>query len=63
MIEEDSVFACPYCGTEQTVRLEPGAGAKQEFVTDCEICCRPIVIRAIFDGDELTDFSADPEQD
>ena len=38
--------SCPYCGepgqvlVEQGLEERDGAGA-QEFVQDCEVCCRP----------------------
>ena len=37
-------FACPYCGRANT--LEDGMAIDGEaFVTDCEACCKPILIR------------------
>jgi len=42
MIEEDVQFECPYCGVPNIVRVEPGAGSRQAFTTDCETCCQPI---------------------
>ena len=32
---------CPYCGEVVSVCLDPGSGASQEYVEDCEVCCRP----------------------
>lgn len=36
---------CPYCGERVTVLLDPGSGASQEYVEDCEVCCRPWLLR------------------
>lgn len=33
--------ACPYCGEENTISLDPGSGSAQEYVEDCQVCCQP----------------------
>jgi hypothetical protein len=33
--------ACPYCAAEVELLLDPGGGAVQHYVEDCEVCCRP----------------------
>jgi len=60
MIEQDYPFTCPHCGVDLTARIEPSGGKRQQFVQDCEVCCRPIQIRAKFEGEEVVDFSAEP---
>jgi Cysteine-rich CPXCG len=32
---------CPYCGESVEIVLDPGSGTRQEYVEDCEVCCRP----------------------
>jgi hypothetical protein len=32
---------CPYCGEETELLVDPGGEAVQQYVEDCEICCRP----------------------
>ena len=32
---------CPYCGEPNEVAIDPGGGAAQEYVEDCQVCCRP----------------------
>ena len=32
---------CPYCGETIEIGLDPGGGASQEYVEDCQVCCRP----------------------
>lgn len=40
----ESVFTeCPYCG-EQIELLVDCSVATQEYVEDCSVCCRPIVV-------------------
>ncbi len=61
MIEQDYSFSCPYCGVELSVRLDASGGRRQQFVQDCETCCKPIQIEVRFDGKEVTYFSADAD--
>ncbi len=32
---------CPYCGAVVEVVLDPGGSSHQEYIEDCEVCCRP----------------------
>jgi Cysteine-rich CPXCG len=43
---------CPYCGAAVDVALDPGSGAAQEYVEDCEVCCQPwrVSVRYHSDG-------------
>ena len=36
-------ITCPHCGEEFEVSFDPGDG-DAEFITDCEICCRPMTV-------------------
>ena len=33
--------ACPYCGEVVEVLVDAGGGEDQDYVEDCEVCCRP----------------------
>jgi hypothetical protein len=35
------VVVCPYCGQLVEVLVDPGGGPHQEYIEDCEVCCRP----------------------
>jgi hypothetical protein len=39
--EQFVAACCPYCGERFEARVEVSAGA-QEYIEDCEVCCRPI---------------------
>ena len=58
MIEETAV-ECPYCGSSNGVEVDVRTES-QDFVTDCEVCCRPMQVRIeIKDGEILSlDVSA-----
>lgn len=45
---------CPYCG-EQIEVLVDCSVESQDYVEDCSVCCRPIVIEASsFEGELLS---------
>lgn len=37
-------LACPYCGELIDVLID-GSLESQEYIEDCQVCCRPIVFR------------------
>ena len=45
--ELEAVVSCPYCGESNAIALDPGSGSYQEYVEDCQVCCRPwlVVVR------------------
>lgn len=40
-VERSTVVHCPYCSEPVEISLDPGSGSEQEYVEDCEVCCRP----------------------
>ena len=32
---------CPYCGEIVEITLDASGGTVQDYVQDCEVCCRP----------------------
>ena len=42
----DLTYRCACCGEENEVFVERGIADRQQFVEDCAICCRPMVITA-----------------
>ncbi|MCG8466712.1 MAG: CPXCG motif-containing cysteine-rich protein [Gemmatimonadetes bacterium] len=46
---ESSEVICPYCGETIEHLLDPGGGEIQEYVEDCEVCCRPWSVRVRYD--------------
>ena len=51
MIDEAS-YTCASCGEEIVIPLDLSAGARQDYVEDCPVCCRANVIHVKFDDDE-----------
>jgi hypothetical protein len=48
---------CPYCGQTVEIALDPGSGAAQEYVEDCEVCCQPWRVCVHYHGDGRADVS------
>ena len=47
--EETAWVSCPYCGESVEFLLDPSGGTDQEYVEDCEVCCRPWHVRVAVD--------------
>ena len=44
---------CPYCGEWLEVFIDPSV-RRQEYIEDCQVCCRPITLTVTLDGDDDT---------
>ncbi len=42
--QEEIFFSCPSCWQRVSILVDLSAGT-QEFVEDCEVCCRPLNFR------------------
>jgi hypothetical protein len=38
---EETEIECPYCGEVGELVIDRAGGATQDYVQDCEVCCRP----------------------
>lgn len=38
---QDRSIRCPYCGESIDVLID-GSVAEQDYIEDCQVCCRPI---------------------
>ena len=39
------IFHCAVCGELNETFVDESAGASQKYVEDCQVCCRPNVLR------------------
>lgn len=46
---EEQIVACPYCGEAIEVLLDPQEAGDQ-YIEDCQVCCRPIIFNVVGDG-------------
>ena len=49
--DTETIVYCPHCGEPNDVALDPGSGADQEYVEDCQVCCRPWLIYVKYSRD------------
>jgi hypothetical protein len=54
---------CPYCGAEVELLLDPGGGPVQDYVEDCEVCCRPWHLTVRWDADGTAWVEARSEEE
>lgn len=48
--DTEAIAYCPYCGEENVIAVDPGSGAMQQYVEDCQVCCRPWQVTVRFDA-------------
>ncbi len=61
--DQETRVSCPYCGSEVLVLLDPGGATRQEYVEDCEVCCRPWHLTVSWDRDGHAVVEARTEED
>ena len=55
--EVEATVRCPYCGEINEIALDPGSGNQQEYVEDCQVCCRPWQVAVHYLPDGTADVS------
>ncbi|RYZ71529.1 MAG: CPXCG motif-containing cysteine-rich protein [Proteobacteria bacterium] len=43
-MEQEKRFKCPYCFERISMLLDLSEEGTQEYIEDCEVCCKPIQI-------------------
>jgi hypothetical protein len=51
---------CPYCGQDCEIAIESEVRS-QQFTTDCQICCRPFLVKVECDPGEILSLDASVE--
>ncbi len=46
-----SGFQCAGCGEWNETAVDESAGSKQSYVEDCQVCCKPNLLKVWWDGD------------
>ena len=54
--ETEAFVECPYCGETNEVTLDPGSGSDQEYVEDCQVCCRAWLMHVRYARDGSVDI-------
>ena len=50
-LQDEVEIECPYCGERITLLVDGSAGA-QEYIEDCQVCCRPMNIFVTVNEDD-----------
>ena len=58
-----AMVRCPYCGESQEIGLDPGSGAAQDYVEDCQVCCRPWRVLIAYGPDGAADVVVEAEDE
>jgi hypothetical protein len=54
-------FHCAFCGEENEIVIDLGAGRRQTFTEDCSVCCRPNLITLAIEEDGDVRFEVTQE--
>lgn len=47
--QTEAEVTCPYCSEVVQITLDPNGGLAQEYVEDCQVCCRPWNVQVNYD--------------
>lgn len=57
--DSDGVVVCPYCGATNEIGLDPDGGVYQDYVEDCQVCCRPWHVRVTYSPGGAAEISVE----
>ncbi len=49
-LQDSALIDCPYCGETIELPIDTYAG-DQDYIEDCQVCCKPINVTVRFDED------------
>lgn len=47
---EECWISCPYCGETMSILVDP-TNEEPDYIEDCQVCCRPIIINQLSAND------------
>jgi hypothetical protein len=56
-------YTCPHCAQVIETAADPSQGASQQYIEDCQVCCRPLRLQVVLDEDGRAWADATPEDD
>jgi Cysteine-rich CPXCG len=51
IMQTEQFLNCPYCGETISLLIDHSV-PDQSYVEDCEVCCRPIEVACLSDGED-----------
>ena len=61
-MQQEGSYVCDACGEEIVIPIDLSAGASQEYVEDCPVCCRPNVVHVEITDEGDVQIWTEPEQ-
>ena len=49
-MEIEASFVCVYCFQVNETAIDSSAGISQEYIEDCQVCCRPNLLKVTIDS-------------
>jgi hypothetical protein len=59
--DDTTAVLCPYCGAPNEIALDVSGGAAQDYIEDCQVCCRPWNVRVRWRRDGHADVSIEAD--
>jgi hypothetical protein len=56
----ESGYTCAGCGEWNETSVDESAGSRQEYVEDCQVCCKPNLLHIQWDNSSA-EFSIDAQ--
>ncbi len=60
-VEAEATYVCDSCGEEIVVPVDLSAGAHQDYVEDCPVCCHPMRLHIDIDYDGAPHIAGEHE--
>lgn len=57
---QSHTITCPYCWQPLDILVDCSVNT-QQYVEDCHVCCRPILVSMFLDEDQIAHLDAQPE--
>ena len=53
-MDTTATYFCAYCGEASVTEVDVTQGFSQQYIEDCQVCCRPMTFFVTFDEDSLS---------
>lgn len=60
-MQEEASYVCDACGERIVIPIDLSAGAHQNYVEDCPVCCHPNLVHVEIDEDGNAEVWAEGE--
>lgn len=60
-MDDEATYLCDACGEQIVIPVDLSAGAQQDYVEDCPVCCRPNLVHLEVDDTGEVRAWSEPE--